>query len=110
MDVPAEYYLQTVASVFQRHDLARGQMSWRGKRPIRPETIRDTALMTIEGEKDDITSVGQTSAAHALCTAIPARRRRQYVQLGAGHYGVFSGRRWRDEIAPRIAEFIRRSG
>jgi poly(3-hydroxybutyrate) depolymerase len=108
MDVPAEYYLQTVASVFQRHDLARGEMSWRGKQRIRPEAIRGTALMTVEAEKDDITGVGQTSAAHALCTGIPAKRRQQYVQPGAGHYGVFSGRRWRDEIAPRIAEFIRR--
>ncbi len=106
MDVPAEYYLQTVASVFQRHDLPRGAMTWRG-RPIRPEAIRGTGLMTVEGEKDEITSVGQTSAAHSLCTAIPDQRRRAYVQSGAGHYGVFSGRRWRDEIAPRIAEFIR---
>jgi poly(3-hydroxybutyrate) depolymerase len=108
MDVPAEYYLQTIASVFQRHDLARGEMTWRGKHRIRPEAIRTTALMTVEGENDEITSVGQTSAAHALCTEIPAKRRCQYVQSGAGHYGVFSGRRWRDEIAPRIAEFIRR--
>jgi poly(3-hydroxybutyrate) depolymerase len=106
MDVPAEYYLQTVASVFQKHELARGEMTWRG-RPIRPAAIDRTALMTIEGEHDDITSVGQTSAAHALCPAIPAGRRRLHIQSGVGHYGVFSGRRWRDEIAPRLAEFIR---
>ena len=110
MDVPAEYYLQTVASVFQRHDLARGQMSWRGKHLVRPDAIRRTALMTVEGEKDDITGVGQTSAAHALCTALPEKRKSQYVQPGAGHYGVFSGRRWREEIAPRVASFIRRNG
>jgi poly(3-hydroxybutyrate) depolymerase len=107
MDVPAEYYLQTVASVFQKHELARGEMTWRGQRPIRPAAINRTALMTIEGEHDDITSVGQTSAAHALCPAIPAGRRRLHIQSGVGHYGVFSGRRWRDEIAPRLAEFIR---
>jgi poly(3-hydroxybutyrate) depolymerase len=109
MDVPAEYYLQTVATVFQRHDLARGEMTWRGKRLIRPELIEDVALMTIEGEKDEITSVGQTSAAHDLCSGIPAERKLRYVQSGAGHYGVFSGRRWREEIAPAFAEFIRRS-
>ena len=108
MDVPAEYYLQTVASVFQRHDLARGEMTFRQQQPIRPDLIRETALMTVEGEKDEITSAGQTSAAHALCPAIPEKRRRRHVQAGAGHYGVFSGRRWREEIAPRIARFIRR--
>ena len=106
MDVPAEYYLQTVASVFQKHELARGLMTFRGH-PIRPAAISRTALMTIEGEHDEITSVGQTSAAHALCPEIPAARRRIHIQPGAGHYGVFSGRRWREEIAPRFAEFIR---
>jgi poly(3-hydroxybutyrate) depolymerase len=109
MDVPAEYYLQTIATVFQQHDLPRGQMMWRGRRLIRPSEIRKTALMTVEGEKDEITSVGQTSAAHELCTSIPAERRVRHVQPGAGHYGVFSGRRWRHEIAPRLADFIRRS-
>ena len=109
MDLPAEYYLQTIASVFQRHDLARGEMVWRGKRPVRPTAIEATALFTIEGEKDDITGAGQTFAAHDLCTSIPAGRRQEYVQSGAGHYGVFSGRRWREEIAPRIASFIRGS-
>jgi poly(3-hydroxybutyrate) depolymerase len=108
MDIPAEYYLQTVATVFQRHDLARGEMTWRG-RPVRPAAIETTALLTVEGEKDDITSPGQTSAAHHLCTAIPAQRRQACVQPGAGHYGVFSGRRWREEIAPRVASFIRES-
>jgi poly(3-hydroxybutyrate) depolymerase len=106
MDVPAEYYLQTIATVFQDHDLARGVMTCRGK-PIRPGAIRDTALMTVEGENDEITSVGQTSAAHDLCSSIPAARRVAHCQAGAGHYGVFSGRRWREEIAPRFAQFIR---
>ncbi len=109
MDVPAEYYLMTVAGVFQRHDLARGAMTWRGKVPIHPAAIRRTALMTVEGENDDITSVGQTSAAHGLCTSIPSDRRVLYRQAGAGHYGVFSGGRWREQIAPRFASFIRRS-
>jgi poly(3-hydroxybutyrate) depolymerase len=108
MDVPAEYYLQTIATVFQRHDLACGVMTSRGK-AIRPAVIRDTALMTVEGENDEITSVGQTSAAHDLCSSIPAERRVLHRQPGAGHYGVFSGRRWRDEIAPRFARFIRES-
>src|SRR5919201_2646480 len=108
MDVPAEYYLQTVATVFQRHDLARGAMMWRGEGPIRPAAIRDVALMTIEGENDDITSVGQTSAAHALCSSINPDRKAEYRQAGAGHYGVFSGRRWREQIAPRFAAFVRR--
>jgi len=109
MDLPAEYYLQTIASVFQRHDLARGEMVWRGKRRVRPAAIGTTALFTVEGEKDAITGAGQTFAAHDLCTSIPAGRRQEYVQSGAGHYGVFSGRRWREEIAPRIASFIRAS-
>jgi poly(3-hydroxybutyrate) depolymerase len=108
MDMPAEYYLQTIASVFQRHDLARGRMLYRGARPVRPDVIRGPALMTVEGEKDDITGLGQTFAAHALCPGIPAGRRFHHVQPGVGHYGLFSGRRWRDEIAPRLRDFIRR--
>jgi poly(3-hydroxybutyrate) depolymerase len=106
MDVPAEYYLQTVARVFQQHSLARGEMTVRG-RLVRPEAIRETALFTIEGEKDDITAPGQTSAALALCSGLPDGRKQSLVQPGAGHYGVFSGRRWREQIAPRVASFIR---
>ena len=109
MDVPAEYYLQTIASVFQRHDLARGEMHWRG-RLVRPEAIRETALMTIEGENDDITAPGQTFAAHALCSGVPPERKRHYLQPQSGHYGVFSGRRWREEVCPRICAFIRDCG
>ena len=108
MDVPAEYYLQTVASVFQRHDLARGELQIRGRK-VRPEAIRDIGLMTVEGENDDITSPGQTFAAHALCSGIPAERKRHYLQPQAGHYGIFSGRRWREEVYPRLREFIRAS-
>ncbi len=109
MDLPAEFYLQTLRSVFQRHELARGEMKWRGTRLVRPDLIRSTALMTIEGADDDITGVGQTSAAHALCSAIPAERRQRHVAQGVGHCGVFTGRRWREEIAPRVREFIRSS-
>jgi len=107
MDLPAEYYLQTVRVVFQEHALAKGELLHRGQRPVRPEAIRRTALMTVEGEADDITGPGQTFAAHALCSGIPEARRRHHRQPGAGHYGVFSGRRWREEIAPRLREFIR---
>lgn len=109
MDVPAEYYLSTVSSVFQRHDLARGEMRWRGRK-VRPEAIRSSGLMTIEGENDDITAPGQTFAAHALCGGIPAERKRHYLQPQVGHYGIFSGRRWREEICPRLRQFMRDCG
>lgn len=106
MDLPAEYYLQTIATVFQRHDLPLGRMLHR-RRAVRPEAIRDTALLTVEGGKDDITGVGQTRAAHALCSSIPDDRREHHLQPDVGHYGTFSGRRWREEIAPRLRAFIR---
>jgi len=110
MDLPAEYYLQTVRVVFQEHALAKGELRHRGHRAVRPEAIRRTALMTVEGEADDITGRGQTQAAHALCSGIPDSRKRHHRQPGAGHYGVFSGRRWREEIAPRLRDFIRAHG
>ena len=106
MDIPAEFYLQTIDVVFQQAALAQGTMTWRGQ-PVELDAIRSTALMTIEGERDDISAPGQTYAAHALCRSIPAARRAHYLQEGAGHYGIFSGRRWQNEIAPRIAAFIR---
>jgi poly(3-hydroxybutyrate) depolymerase len=106
LDLPAEYYLETVERVFQKHDLATGNLTYRG-RPVRPEAIRDMGLMTVEGERDDISGPGQTKAAHDLTPAIPRKRRRHHLQKGVGHYGVFNGRRWRDEIAPRIKRFIR---
>jgi poly(3-hydroxybutyrate) depolymerase len=106
MDLPADYYLQTVQRVFQEHHLPRGVMESRG-RPIDTKAIARTALMTVEGERDDISGLGQTHAAHGLCPRIPAARRAQYTQDGVGHYGVFNGRRWREEIAPRVAAFIR---
>jgi poly(3-hydroxybutyrate) depolymerase len=107
LDLAAEYYLDTVRIVFQEHALPRGTWMVRGK-PVRPQDIRDTALLTIEGELDDITGPGQTQAAHQLCSGIPADRREDMVVAGAGHYGIFSGRRWREQVAPRVSEFIRR--
>jgi len=105
MDLAAEYYLQTVESVFIRHDLPNGKMTHRGK-PVDLTAIRRVALLTIEGEKDDISGVGQTEAAHRLCTNIPVECKSHYLQLGVGHYGVFNGSRFRSEIAPRISDFM----
>ena len=105
MDLAAEYYLQTVETVFVRHALPKGEMTHRGK-PVDPGAIRNTALLTIEGEHDDISGVGQTEAAHKLCVNIPAERKAHYLQLGVGHYGVFNGSRFRAEVAPRIADFV----
>ena len=109
MDLTAEFYLQTVDTVFVRHALPNGEMTHRG-RPVRPEAIRRTALLTVEGERDDISGVGQTEAAHALCTNIPHSKKSHYLALGVGHYGVFNGSRYRKEIQPRIADFIRKHG
>jgi len=105
MDLAAEFYLQTVETVFVRHALPKGEMMHR-RAPVDPAKIRHAALLTVEGEKDDISGVGQTEAAHRLCTSIPAERKAHYLQLGVGHYGVFNGSRFRAEIAPRIADFI----
>lgn len=106
MDVPADYYLETVDQIFQRHLLPRGEMTWRGQ-PVRPEAIERTALMTVEGELDDISAPGQTLAAHDLCRNLPAAKRANHLQEGVGQYGIFNGRRWREEIKPRIAAFVR---
>jgi poly(3-hydroxybutyrate) depolymerase len=108
LDLTAEYYLQTVEEVFIRHSLPNGTFTHRGE-PVDPAAITTTALMTVEGEHDDISGVGQTEAAHDLCRNIPEARRRHHLQEGAGHYGVFNGRRFRTEIVPRIVEFIRAS-
>ena len=102
----AEFFLDTVRSVFQRHDLARGQFTWRG-RAVDPSVITDVTLLTIEGEKDDISAVGQTAAAHALCPGIAPARHHSLVQADVGHYGVFSGRRWEADVYPLIRETIR---
>jgi poly(3-hydroxybutyrate) depolymerase len=103
LDLPAEYYLDTIREVFQKFSLAEGQMQICGD-PVRPQDIRGTALLTIEGEKDDISGNGQTQAAHDLCAAI--ERRAHYTAPKAGHYGIFSGRRWRQDIYPRLRDFI----
>jgi poly(3-hydroxybutyrate) depolymerase len=105
LDLTAEYYLQTVEEVFIRHALPNGTFTHRGD-PVDPAAITATALMTVEGEHDDISGVGQTEAAHALCRNIPEARKWHHLQEGAGHYGVFNGRRFRTEILPRIVEFI----
>ena len=109
LDMPAEYYLDTVKTVFQDYALPKGRMFVR-EELVRPQMIRDTALLTIEGELDDISGNGQTEAAHALCLNIPRERRSHYVAPGVGHYGIFSGRRWREMIFPRVRDFIRNSG
>ncbi len=105
MDLAAEFYLQTVETVFIDHALPQGRMMHR-RTPVDPSKIRHVALLTVEGEKDDISGVGQTEAAHRLCTGIPAEKKAHYLQLGVGHYGVFNGSRFRAEIAPRISDFI----
>ncbi len=105
MDMTAEFYLETVDEVFHRATLPRGTMTWRGRR-VDPSAIRRTALLTVEGERDDISAPGQTHAAHALCSGIPAEMRAHHLEPGVGHYGVFSGRHWRAGIQPRIAAFI----
>jgi poly(3-hydroxybutyrate) depolymerase len=106
MDLPAEFYLQTVKSVFQDHALPKGELLHRGQR-VDCAAIRKTAIMTVEGERDDICGLGQTEAAHDLCPNVPVDEHYYYVQPGVGHYGVFSGTRWRTEIQPRIREMIR---
>ena len=105
MDLDAAFYLQTVETVFIRHALPKGEMTHRGV-PVDPSKIRRTALMTVEGEKDDISGVGQTQAAHRLCSSLPDSARVHYLQPGIGHYGVFNGSRFRSEIAPRISRFM----
>ena len=107
LDMPAEYYLDTIRTVFQDHLLPRGLWDVAGERVV-PGAIQDTALMTIEGELDDIAGVGQTRAAHRLCTGIPEANRVHLTAQGAGHYGIFSGRRWREQVYPQVRDFIAR--
>ncbi|HEY3635394.1 MAG TPA: polyhydroxyalkanoate depolymerase [Caldimonas sp.] len=105
LDMPAEYYLDTVKTVFQDFALVNGTWVIQGE-PVRPQDIRTTALLTIEGELDDISGAGQTKAAHQLCTGVPANRRFHYDVIGAGHYGIFSGSRWREKVYPELRDFI----
>jgi polyhydroxyalkanoate depolymerase len=105
MDLPAEFYLQTIRKVFQEHELPRGVLKFRGT-AIEPKAIRRTALLTVEGELDDICSIGQTMAALDLCAGLRPSMRKHHLQTGVGHYGVFNGRRWAREIYPRVRATI----
>ncbi len=107
MDLTADFYLQTIERVFQKHLLAEGKFVYRDDRLVKPEEITDIALMTVEGEKDDITGLGQTEAAHDLCVNLPDSKKLHYVQEKVGHYGVFNGSRWRRHIQPKVRDFIR---
>lgn len=109
MDLPADFYLQTIDRVFHRHALAKSEFVSRGMR-VEPQAITRCAVLTVEGENDDICAVGQTGAAHDLLTGLPEAKKERYVQPGVGHYGVFNGKRWRNEIYPRVRDFIRVQG
>jgi len=107
LDMPAEFYLDTIEKVFQEFLLPRGLWDVAGER-VTPSAIKTSALLTIEGELDDIAGLGQTEAAHELCSGIPAKRHAHKVIAGAGHYGIFSGRRWRETVYPQVRDFIRK--
>jgi poly(3-hydroxybutyrate) depolymerase len=104
-DMTAEFYLQTVDVVFQQHQLPKGEMEHRG-RLVRPDAIRDTALLAIEGERDDISGIGQTKAALDIATKLPAAKKKYFMAKDVGHYGIFNGRKWRERIAPVVEKFI----
>ena len=108
LDLPEEFYLQTVDYVFQQYLLPKGELTHRG-RAVQPALIKDIGLLTVEGENDDISGIGQTQAAHTLCSGLPEAFKQDYVQPHVGHYGVFNGRRFREEIYPRVRAFIRKS-
>jgi poly(3-hydroxybutyrate) depolymerase len=105
LDMPAEFYLETIDRVFQRELLARGELTWRDQ-PVDPRAIRRTGLLTIEGERDDVCGVGQTMAAQDLCSGIRPARKRHHLQPGVGHYGVFSGSKWETQVYPIVRNFI----
>lgn len=107
MDIPAEFYLQTIETVFQKFDLPEGKMMWKNK-PVRPQDITKTAILTIEGERDDISGRGQTQAALKLCTSLPDKMKMHHLQKNVGHYGTFNGRRFREEIMPVIRNFTKK--
>jgi poly(3-hydroxybutyrate) depolymerase len=109
LDMDADYYLDTLDAVFQRNLLAKGELTWRGV-PVDPTAITETALLTVEGERDDVCGIGQTLAAHDLLSSVRASRKKHYLQVGAGHYGVFSGQRWNNEVYPMVREHIMASG
>jgi poly(3-hydroxybutyrate) depolymerase len=105
LDMPAEFYIETISKVFQDALLAKGQLTHRGRK-INPGAIHRTALLTVEGEKDDICSVGQTAAAHDLCNTLRPHLKRHHLQAGVGHYGTFSGKRWNGQIYPQIRNLV----
>jgi len=105
LDLTAEFYLETVRNIFQEHALALGKLCWRGNR-VEPRAIRRSALLTVEGEKDDICSLGQTMAALELCSGLRPYMKRHHMQAGVGHYGVFSGKRWQNQIYPILRNVI----
>src|SRR5690606_31500188 len=105
MDIPAEFYIQTVERVFQQHLLPKRQYKWRGELAD-PAEITETALLCIEGELDDISATGQTKAALKLCSGLKESKKKYHLQKKAGHYGLFNGSRWRDEVRPIITEFV----
>ena len=107
LDLTEEFYLETIDVVFQRYLLPKGELTHAGRK-VDTAAITDVALMTVEGERDDISGVGQTQAAHAICPNVPDAMRELYVQPGVGHYGVFNGRRFNQEIYPRVRDFIAR--
>ena len=105
-DMTAEFYLQTIEHVFQRHSLPKGEFVHRGK-PIDPDAIRDTAILAIEGERDDISGIGQTRAALALAPHLPAAKKKYHLAREVGHYGIFNGSKWRTRIAPVVEDWLR---
>ena len=105
LDLPAEFYLETVSWVFQEARLPKGELTFKDS-PVELKAIRKTALLTVEGERDDICSLGQTAVAHDLCTSLKPHMKRHHMQAGVGHYGVFSGRRWEGQIYPLVRNMI----
>jgi poly(3-hydroxybutyrate) depolymerase len=108
LDLTAEFYLETVRLVFQEHALPLGLLAYENEK-VEPAAIKRTKLFTVEGEKDDICAVGQTLAAHDMCSSLRPYRKRHYVQAGVGHYGVFSGRTWQNQIYPMVKNVILQS-
>jgi poly(3-hydroxybutyrate) depolymerase len=106
MDTPAEFYLQTVERIFQKHELPNGTFTWHGEL-VTPSAITKTALLTVEGELDDISAPGQTTPAHDLCSGLPDSKKKAHLQIGVGHYGIFNGRKWREQVLPVVRTFIR---
>jgi len=109
LDMPADYYLETIKTVFQEFRLPKGTWEVEGKL-VRPQDITTVALFTVEGELDDISGPGQTQAAHSICTGIPVEMKQDFIAPKCGHYGIFSGRRWREVVYPKISEFIKKHG